>query len=380
MFRYPGLEFLVVLFLGQVVVTGQLVFIDGFEDGSAVDGNPVTWSVVPAWPLSTFYVVDGDLNLTAPAPFAAVIGVRDVTLGNTSIRAQVRLDGPGDETVAVFARGNETSNQAYGLEIDSLGDMWLGLAGQFERISTDLRPNVEDVMLQLDVIGSMITARAWRAGEPMPAAPLLTRQSNAITTGFPGVYYGAPNSLVGGTAIYRYVHVAAIPIHQACDFNSDSAVNVDDLNLLLQQGPVSPGIPLQPSSNGQFDLNGDGVIDNADVDQFLASAASLNGFGSAYKRGDANLDGIVDGQDFILWNNTKFTNSLLWNDGDFNGDGVVDGQDFILWNNSKFQSSDSVSAVPEPTMGIWFVVLMVASVSRLRHLTCQSSQKLVGRV
>ncbi len=39
-------------------------------------------------------------------------------------------------------------------------------------------------------------------------------------------------------------------------------------------------------------------------------------------------------------------NSLAWDDGDFNGDGFVDGQDFVLWNSSKFTSSD-VKQVPE---------------------------------
>ncbi|MEM8678503.1 MAG: hypothetical protein AAGF97_04015, partial [Planctomycetota bacterium] len=52
--------------------------------------------------------------------------------------------------------------------------------------------------------------------------------------------------------------------------------------------------------------------------------------------GDATLDGVVDGQDFIAWNANKFTNITLWTGGNFKGDAVTDGQDFILWNANKF--------------------------------------------
>ncbi len=145
---------------------------------------------------------------------------------------------------------------------------------------------------------------------------------------------------------FRVAGVAE-PSH-SCDFSSDSACNIDDLNAMLAVGPIAPGVAVTPGINDQFDLTGDGVIDNADADQWLGDAATVNGFGSPYKRGDANLDGVVDGQDFILWNASKFTNSLLWDNGEVNGDGVVDGQDFILWNANKFTSSDGASAIPEP--------------------------------
>jgi hypothetical protein len=69
--------------------------------------------------------------------------------------------------------------------------------------------------------------------------------------------------------------------------------------------------------------------------------------------GDANLDAVVDGLDFIEWNNNKFTNTAAWSAGDFNVDGIVDGLDFIEWNNNKFTSADQV-AVPEPA-SLWLL-------------------------
>lgn len=141
-----------------------------------------------------------------------------------------------------------------------------------------------------------------------------------------------------------------------CDFSGDGLCDEIDLDLMQGIGPIAPGVPA--TGNEQFDLDGNGTIDLADRDQWLADAATENGFVSPYKLGDANIDGTVDGQDFLGWNAAKFTSSLLWSDGNFTGDALVDGQDFLVWNSNKFTSSDGVSAVPEPGAGALFVGAM----------------------
>ena len=152
----------------------------------------------------------------------------------------------------------------------------------------------------------------------------------------------------------------------SCDFSSDGGCEVGDLNALLAVGPVAPGVPA--SGNEQFDLVEDGVIDNADVDEWLTIAASENGFTSPYKRGDANLDGVVDASDFNIWYAGKFTSTLLWDHGNFDGDGVADVSDFNIWNTNKFTASDGVSMVPEPTTGtLWVSALVFLSVARMRR-------------
>lgn len=78
-------------------------------------------------------------------------------------------------------------------------------------------------------------------------------------------------------------------------------------------------------------------------------AASENGLSSPYKLGDANLDGFVNGADFLAWNAAKFTSDLRWSAGNFNGDATIDGADFLEWNANKFTASDGV-AVPEPSL------------------------------
>lgn len=138
------------------------------------------------------------------------------------------------------------------------------------------------------------------------------------------------------------------PFVFACDFDGNGDCNVVDLNTLLAEGPISAGVQVD-ASNARYDMNGDDVLNDVDLEIWLSEAALVDGYASPYKRGDANLDGVVDGADFILWNQFKFTSSLAWNQGDFNGDGVVDGSDFIHWNQNKFTSLDS-SPVPEPSL------------------------------
>ena len=150
------------------------------------------------------------------------------------------------------------------------------------------------------------------------------------------------------------VNFFTLALLQECDFSGDGLCDVTDLDQMQSLGPIAAGIPA--AGNEAYDLNGDGVIDLADRDLWLAEAATENGWGSPYQLGDANLDGFVDGQDFIAWNGGKFTPNLLWSHGNFNADGFIDGQDFILWNSNKFTSLDSVTAVPEP--GSWLVALI----------------------
>ena len=149
-----------------------------------------------------------------------------------------------------------------------------------------------------------------------------------------------------------------------CDFNDDFLCDITDINELLAEGPIADGVAVTPGVNDQFDLTGDGVIDLDDRDEWLAQAAQQNELASPYKLGDANLDGVVDGMDFILWNGGKFTNTLFWDQGNFNGDAVTDGLDFLDWNDNKFTSSD-IATVPEPTGSLAVLLLFVASCRRM---------------
>ncbi len=96
-----------------------------------------------------------------------------------------------------------------------------------------------------------------------------------------------------------------------------------------------------------FDLTGDGSVDTADLDQWLADAGMFNGLGGAYLPGDANLDGAVDVADFNVWNSNRLTFTPSWCQGDFNADGAIDVADFNRWNSFRFSFSGA-GVVPEP--------------------------------
>ncbi len=126
------------------------------------------------------------------------------------------------------------------------------------------------------------------------------------------------------------------------DFNADGTFDCADVDALV--GEIAGGL----NSVG-FDLNADGLVNTSDLSDWLAIAGSENlPTGNSYLPGDANLDGTVDGQDFLQWNSNKFTATPAWCAGDFTADGNVDGQDFLVWNSQKFNSADGLSAVPEP--------------------------------
>ena len=137
------------------------------------------------------------------------------------------------------------------------------------------------------------------------------------------------------------------PLPPSGDFNEDGFWDCEDIDALVAE--IVAG-----TNNPDFDMTTDGVVNIDDITDmmrgWLRAAGEINlGPGKNYLVGDANLDGFVDGLDFIIWNGNKFTMTPGWCSGDFNADGFVDGLDFIEWNANKFMSSDAVSNVPVRT-------------------------------
>ncbi len=108
-----------------------------------------------------------------------------------------------------------------------------------------------------------------------------------------------------------------------------------------------------------YDVDMDGDVDRSDFDRWRVLAGEvLNPNGQPIGVGDANLDGAVDGEDFLIWNDHKFTLQPAWCAGDFNIDGAVDGQDFFLWNRFRFTGAATLS-VPEPSSAALGAFLLV---------------------
>ena len=112
--------------------------------------------------------------------------------------------------------------------------------------------------------------------------------------------------------------------------------DIDSLSAAIHRG----------STDQRFDMDEDGVVDLNDIidsnSGWLQVAGTRNPdktAGRAYLPGDANLDGRVDGRDFVIWNDNKGAQTSRWTRGDFNADGIVDVEDFTIWSSYKFESS-----------------------------------------
>ncbi len=186
-------------------------------------------------------------------------------------------------------------------------------------------------------------------------APSGTRLATADGLGSFLVQYGSGSPL-GPNQIVLSDFLASL----VGDFDGDGSYACSDVDGLV--AAIAGG-----TNPGQFDITHDGLVNSADLNQWLTIAGAVNNpSGGAYRTGDANLDGLVDGVDFIIWNSRKFTSTAAWCSGDFTADGLIDGQDFIVWNGNKFTSSDRVSAVPEPTIALPLASLILALMKRLR--------------
>ncbi len=102
------------------------------------------------------------------------------------------------------------------------------------------------------------------------------------------------------------------------DLNGDEVLNRADVELLYAAIAAS-------STDEQFDLTGDDTVDQDDVrfliDELLGALP-----------GDANLDGTVDFADFLVMSSNfgESREDITWLDGDMDGDGSVSFADFLL--------------------------------------------------
>lgn len=178
-----------------------------------------------------------------------------------------------------------------------------------------------------------------------------------FTTSHSGMYTirVVGHSIVGGAA--ELYGLAWRTTNLPGDFDMDGDFACADVDALVAE-------IVALTNDLVFDMTGDGLVDRLDLTQWLATAGSVNNAsGNPYLPGDANLDGVVDGLDFINWNDNKFTDHPAWCGGDFTADGIVDGLDFIVWNQFKF--STSLAEVPEPVgMTLCAVALIGFSATR----------------
>jgi hypothetical protein len=83
-----------------------------------------------------------------------------------------------------------------------------------------------------------------------------------------------------------------------CDFTPDAACNVADINQMFDAGDLVTGVAVAGSTD-RLDLVDNDTVNAADITEWLSQAATVNGRGSPYLRGDTDLDRNVDLADYI---------------------------------------------------------------------------------
>ena len=139
--------------------------------------------------------------------------------------------------------------------------------------------------------------------------------------------------------------------------SASNAATVTSNDISHLQGQIRLG---NTSTVAYYDLDGSGVIDDADV-EFLVETL----YGSTIA--DFDLDFDVDADDLAAWT-AGYGIGGVWEQGDANGSGEIDGADFLSWQRN-FTGAPAVgasSSVPEPS-SVALVLLACASLAAVRR-------------
>lgn len=140
------------------------------------------------------------------------------------------------------------------------------------------------------------------------------------------------------------------------DINQDSLTNVSDVAAMYADFGTSDWFS---------DLNVDGIVDAMDVQTLLTNIVqTING--------DFDLDGDVDGRDFlILQRNSNMQAGARYDQGDADLNGIINAADWAIWQaayGSNFSSQTAtiagVATVPEPSTLMGFVLCLCGVLPR----------------
>ena len=343
------LSFVATLLLLVSTASAQFWF-DNFNDESFDDGVPVTWSTNPQGALPGEYSIsEGDLVMFAQDGDndneSMAAWVDDVEFaGTASVRTRASLlnipeviDGFGNVGVTLFFDPETISGYLGLFSVDTnlqlisvVGGSPEGLVNMHQEFGPE-----DDVYIQLDHDGEMLSLTAWEIGTPKPPAQLEIEHSQ-FSSGRSGLIMNenSPN----GAGIFRWARAQAFEIVDG-DLDLDGDADAADIDTLFEN---------LGSQNALFDVSEDGLVDQDDV-QFLVNSILET------ELGDANLDGTVGPDDHAIWEANRFQENTGWATGDFNGDQVSDGSDFNIWNNHRARAA----AVPEPATG-WLALFFLA--------------------
>ncbi len=120
-----------------------------------------------------------------------------------------------------------------------------------------------------------------------------------------------------------------------------------------------------PESVDTFDLRFNNIFTNVlapFAGNFRLDDVLVQAYATALP-GDYNLDGRVDGEDYLLWQSTF---GSTWNlSADGNGDGIVDAGDYVVWRDNKDNAAAAGSSVPEPGSATLISLVLLLAAARI---------------
>ena len=296
-------------------------------------------------------------------------------IGNVSVQSEAVLDGTHSLKLYGQFNGGENYSGVYQGIVVGGGQEVIADASAFIRSQDSIFGTDNEVLMKLEYYSRF--GADFGSPEFLGEVPLLIADGTSLQdTWIPHqIIDVAPADAVEARITFAFrqpginggaVHIDAVSLQTGIldgDFNNDGSYDCFDIDALVAE--IASG-----SHQLRFDLTGDGMVNKADLAEWLNEGGSNNENqtgGNPFLYSDANLDGTVDEEDLVIWNDHRFTTVASWCRGDWNADGAVDLADLHIWNENKFQSSSNVNSVPEPGIQVGTCFLSVFGWSWMRR-------------
>lgn len=192
----------------------------------------------------------------------------------------------------------------------------------------------------------------WEAGEQIFSSTAVNNGINSLQFNVPVVPNFNPQqplysrfrlSTAGGLSPRGFAEDGEVEDykHLCGDLNGDQVVDQADINRLMRS------MRGQDTADSTFDLNGDGLLNRDDIQYWVGTCVGTS-------LGDVDLDGAFGTADLIsIFAAGKYEDGTVGNseygDGDVNGDGETDSSDLIaIFATGEFDPVAAILLVEEP--------------------------------
>lgn len=187
-------------------------FLDGFEDGNVEDGEPVTWvhGSTPwgPFPGGTHEVVDGSWIWTQDQTH---IGIQadEYIYEDVSVHTQFRM-GSSSSSVNICVCDTQ-----YAARVNASGDAALLSPGKwwYRYHGAGLRPQSNDVHMQVDKFDDELSVTYWNDGDPKPPLPQKMINIPDTCEGHVGIFFNLWQD--NATATYEFRFFEATPLTES---------------------------------------------------------------------------------------------------------------------------------------------------------------------